>query len=201
MAFPRGYHNLTLLPDGHVLATGGGVTTDPVDLDGAVLDAEMWSPATQMWTTMARMQTPRLYHSIALLLPDARVLVSGGGRFFGRPDQTDQLSLEIYSPPYLFKGARPVITTAPATAAYNTTMPVQSPDTGRIASVALVKPGSVTHSFNREQRFVPLAFTVSGSTLTVHTPANANIATPGTYMLFLVDTSGIPSVAKLVRLQ
>jgi hypothetical protein len=201
MAFPRGYHNLTILPDGQVLVTGGGVTTDAVDLDGAVLDAEMWSPTTQLWTTMARMQTPRLYHSIALLLPDARVLVSGGGRFFGRPDPTDQLSLEIYSPPYLFRGARPTISSAPATAGYNTTMSVQSPDAARVASVVLIRPGTVTHSFNREQRFVPLGFTRSGSTLTVNTPANNTIAVPGTYMLFLVDGNGVPSLAAWVKLQ
>jgi hypothetical protein len=201
MAFPRGYHNLTILPDGQVLVTGGGVTTDAVDLDGAVLDAEMWSPATQLWTTMARMQTPRLYHSVALLLPDARVLVSGGGRFFGRPDPTDQPSLEVYSPPYLFRGSRPSITSAPATAGYNTSVSVQSPDAARIASVVLIRPGTVTHSFNREQRFVPLTFTRSGSTLSVHTPTDNTVAIPGTYMLFLVDSSGVPSVAAWVKLQ
>ena len=75
------------------------------------------------------------------------------------------------------------------------------PDVARIKSVALVKPGSVTHSFNADQRYVLLSFTASGTTLTVHTPANANLALPGYYMLFIVDTSGIPSVAKFVRIQ
>jgi len=201
MAFPRAYHNLTLLPDGQVLVTGGGDTTDAVGLDGAIGPAELWSPVTKSWTTLAAMQTPRLYHSIALLLPDGRVLVGGGGRFNGPAAATDQTSIEIFSPPYLFKGARPVITTAPATTSYGATMMVPTPDAARIESVALVKPGSVTHSFNADQRYVPLSFTASGTALTVHAPANANLAPPGYYMLFIVDTNGIPSVAKFVRIQ
>jgi hypothetical protein len=110
MAFPRGHHTLTLLPDGTILVTSGR-TTDGVNLDLAVYEAELWSPETESWTTMAPMQDPRLYHSTALLLLDGRVLSAGGGRFAGFP-QIDQLSAEIYSPPYLFRGPRPVITSA-----------------------------------------------------------------------------------------
>ena len=80
MAFPRTQHTLTLFPDGSVLATGGSRNSDVYDLDGAVYEAEIWSPQTETWTTMAKMQSPRLYHSTALLLPDGRVLVAGGGR-------------------------------------------------------------------------------------------------------------------------
>ena len=125
MAFPRGYHNLTMLPDGNVLVTGGGGTTTPGALEGAILAAELWSPATQTWKTLAAMQTERLYHSIALLLPDGRVLVGGGGRF-GGPNETNKNTIEIFSPPYLFDGPRPVITTAPTTATYGATFPVQT---------------------------------------------------------------------------
>jgi hypothetical protein len=201
MAFPRTYHTLTLLPDGSVLATGGGISTDAVDPDVAVAPAELWSPITQTWTTLASLSAPRLYHSVALLLPDARVLVAGGGRFFGGPDPTDQLSGEIFSPPYLFKGPRPVITSAPATAAYGATIPVQTPDAARIASATLVKLGSVTHAFNADQRYLPLSFAVAGEGLNVQMPANANLAPPGAYMLFILDTNGVPSVAAVVRMQ
>jgi len=201
MAFPRTFHNLTLLPDGTVLATGGGVTTDAVGLSGAVHDAERWSPDTETWTTMASMQTPRLYHSTALLLPDGRVLAMGGGRFSSEADPTDQLSAETYSPPYLFKGARPAISAAPATATYGGTITVQTPDAGRIATVSLLRLGAVTHGFNTDQRFLQLTFTAGNGALTVQAPANANLAPPGYYMLFILDTNGVPSVAATMQLQ
>jgi hypothetical protein len=147
------------------------------------------------------MQKPRLYHSTALLLPDARVWVAGGGRFDGVNEPTDQLSAEIYSPPYLFKGTRPAITSAPVQIGYGGTMTVQTPDASRIASVALIKLGSVTHAFNMDQRYVPLAFTTGSGSLSVQTPANRNLAPPGHYMLFIVDNNGIPSVATILNIQ
>ncbi|MGH9896339.1 MAG: kelch repeat-containing protein, partial [bacterium] len=145
MAFARAFHTLTLLPDGNVLVTGGGPTTDAIGLSSAVKAAELWSPVTETWTTLASMQKPRLYHSTALLLSDARVLVAGGGRWTSTsPDASDQLSAEIYSPPYLFKGARPVITSAPTQIGYGSSMTVQTADAAQIVSVVLVKLGSVT---------------------------------------------------------
>ena len=80
MAFGRTHHNLTLLPDGNVLATGGTLIKDGSNSSPGVLEAEMWSPLTQTWTTMARGTIERKYHSTGLLLPDGRVLVAGTGR-------------------------------------------------------------------------------------------------------------------------
>jgi hypothetical protein len=202
MNFARTFHTLTVLPDGTVLATGGGPTTDAIGVDNAVFAIELWSPATETWTTLASMQRPRLYHSDALLLPDARVLVLGGGRFNGGGTfPTDQLSSEIFSPPYLFKGPRPVITSAPTTATYGASISVQTPDAASIGSVSLIRIGSVTHSFNTSQYIAPLQFTAGGGTLSVQTPANANLAPPGHYMLFILNTNGVPSVASIVQLQ
>lgn len=194
MAFPRVYHYLTLLPDGNVLATGGGRVTDVFNLGEAVYEAELWSPTTETWTTMASMQIPRLYHSTALLLPDGRVLVAGGGRF-----GVDQFSAEIYSPPYLFKGPRPTITSAPTTIQHGNNFTVATPDTSRIASVSLIRLGSVTHAFNFEQRFLKLTFQQISGGLDIEIPANVSLAPPGYYMLFLIDTDGVPSVGAFVR--
>jgi hypothetical protein len=198
MAFPRGHHNLTILPDGTVLVVGGGRTTDGVDLTQAVYDAELWSPQTETWSTMGRMQVPRLYHSTALLLPDGRVLVAGGGRFQG--PQNDQLSAEVYSPPYLFWGVRPTITLAPSSVAYGNAFQVSTPDASSIVRVSLVRLGAVTHSFDQDQRFLELSFERGADSVTVQAPANANLASRGFYMLFLINSTGVPSVAAFVRL-
>jgi hypothetical protein len=201
MAFTRTYHNTTLLPDGNVLVTGGGTTTDATGVANAILPAELWSPDGQTWTTLASMNAPRLYHSEALLLPDGRIAVSGGGRFSDDTEVTDQFSAELFAPPYLFKGSRPVITSAPSTLSYGQTFTVQTLDAARIAKVSLIRFGSVTHGINMSQRFLKLSFSIPPGTasLTVTAPANANLAPPGNYMLFLVDTNGVPSVATVVH--
>jgi hypothetical protein len=146
------------------------------------------------------MHAPRLYHSTALLLPDARVLVSGGGRFNGTNEPTDQPSGEIFAPPYLFKGPRPTISSVPAQISYGQTFAVQTSDAANIASVALMRTGSVTHSIDMNQRYVPLSFTASSGILSVTGPANTNFAPRGYYMLFIVDTNGVPSVSRFVKL-
>jgi hypothetical protein len=196
MAFPRAYHNSTILPDGTVLITGGGSRTEGKNSAYAVYDAELWSPTTETFRTLARMQTPRQYHGTALLMPDGRVLVAGSGDSYGGPDQT---VAEFYSPPYLFKGARPTISTAPSELQYGAPFAISSPDAASVASVTLIRLGSVTHQFDEDQRYLELAFSRSGVTLTIQAPANANLAPPGHYMLFVVNGSGVPSVASIVR--
>ena len=147
---------------------------------------------------MASMHTPREYHGTALLLPDARVLVSGMGADFG--NVPDEKSAEFYSPPYLFKGPRPTITQSPAQIQYNTTFFVGTPDNTSIASVALIRTGAVTHFFDQNERFLPLSFTQAAGGLTVAAPVDANLAPPGYYMLFIVNNAGVPSVAPFVQL-
>jgi hypothetical protein len=200
MANRRDFHNLTILPDGKVLVAGGGTTIGATDVANAVMPAEMWDPSTEAWTTMASMHAPRLYHSTVVLMPDARLLVTGGGRNAGGAQPaTDQLSAEIYSPPYLFRGPRPTITSAPATVSYGQVFSVQTPDASSIAKVVLMRLSSFTHGFDWNQRYVPANFTVGTGSLSVTAPANANQAPPGYYMLFIVDTNGVPSVAAIVH--
>jgi hypothetical protein len=198
MGFARTYHNMTSLPDGNVLVTGGEGTTNPFDQSTAVYAAEMWSPTSETFTTMASMQTARVYHSTALLLPDGRVLVGGSGEY--GTGSIDQRNTEIYSPPYLFKGTRPTVTSSPSVLQYGAQFAVQTPDAANISSVALLRLGSVTHAFNENQRYVPLTFTPAVGSLNVQAPENGNIAPPGYYMLFLVNSNGVPSVAKFVQM-
>jgi len=171
--------------------------TDGINPAQAVFEAEIWSPATEQWQTMAAMKTPRLYHGSALLLPDGRVLVAGSGRLNGAIDQENA---EIFSPPYLFRGARPTITAAPSRVEYGASFDIQTPDAASIASVSLIRAGSVTHTFDRDQRFLELTFRQTAGGLTIDAPANANQAPPGYYMLFVLNGNGVPSVASWVRL-
>ncbi len=199
MAYPRSYLNLTMLPDGNVLATGGETDRNGGTIANAVYAAEMWSPTTQTWSTMASMHTPREYHGTALLLPDGRVLVSGMGADFG--NVPDEKSAEFYSPPYLFKGARPTITQAPAQIQHNATFFVGTPDAASIGSVVLIRTGAVTHFFDENERYLPLTFSQTTGGLNVTAPVDANLAPPGVYMLFIVNSNGVPSVAPFVQVQ
>ena len=197
MAFPRAYHTLTVLPDGNVLVTGGGLTTEGKNVSTAVHEAEMWFPTSGTWQTMAPMSVPRLYHGTALLLSDGRVIAAGSGDSFGGPNQT---TAEFYSPPYLFKGVRPSIAAAPSVIQHGSSFTINLADAAPVSSVALVRPAAVTHQFDEGQRYVSLTFQQNGGVLTVTAPANANLAPPGYYMLFVVNTAGAPSAARWVRL-
>jgi hypothetical protein len=148
---------------------------------------------------MAGYSIYRGYHSIALLLPDARVLIAGGGHP-DPPGGAAQENAEIYSPPYLFKGPRPTITTAPSQLVYGQPVSVQTPDAQSITGVTLIRLGSVTHAFNQNQRIVRLPFTAAPGSLSVTVPSNTNVAPPGHYMLFLLNNNGVPSVARIVQL-
>ena len=152
MTYARYNHNLVLLADGTVLAVGGntqGIYTDPVE------QAELYNPATGIWTVMASQQANRGHHSTALLLPNGTVLSAGS-------DSNTSLdeTVEIFSPPYLFNGAQPTITSAPTFISYGQTFTISSPNATSISSVALIKPGVDTHDNNFDQRYVDLTFTL-----------------------------------------
>jgi hypothetical protein len=201
MAYPRRHLNATVLPTGEVLVTGGSRGTGFNDYNLAVRVAEIWNPATGAWTQVASNAVNRAYHSSSLLLPDGRVLHTGSGDAINVDGPApDEKNAELYSPPYLFKGARPTISSAPTSATYNTTFAVGTPSPTGIAKVSLVALGSVTHAMDQGQRFMWLTFTRGAGQLNVTAPDNRNIAPPGYYMLFVLNGSGVPSVARIVRL-
>ena len=202
--------NATLLADGSVLVTGGmtsAATSELVDLNNAATAAERWDPVTGQWKVLASASRIRQYHSTAVLLPDGRVMTGGGGvcsicMTVGYLEK----NVEYFTPPYLYKkdgsgqrAARPVISTAPAGVGINTNFTISSAQAASIRKVALVGLGDVTHSVDQGQRYIPLKFSASGTTLTVTGPPNSGVAPPGYYMLFIVDAAGVPSVARIVR--
>ncbi len=190
----------TILPSGKVLAVGGSSTDE--NASTASLRADLYDPATNTFSPASQNRDPRLYHSASLLLADATVLLLGGNPSRGNY----QASLEVYEPAYLFNGdgspaARPTITgVTPGTIGYGTAFQVQTAAAADIASVVLVRPGAATHAFDMEQRLVGMSYTVGSGVLNVTAPPNGNIAPPGYYMLFVLNSAGVPSVARFVRL-
>jgi len=199
MAYARRQMDATLLPTGDVLVTGGTRGSGFNNPTGAVLAAEVWHPATGLWTVLSSSAVVRIYHGTALLLPDARVLYTGSGDAAGTRDERNY---ELFSPPYLFKGARPTIVGAlPARVAYGQMLKVGTPDGAAIAKVTLIRFSSVTHAFDQSARLVPLTFTAVGRGVVVALPASRAAAPPGPYLLFLVNADGVPSEGRIMLLQ
>jgi uncharacterized membrane protein len=201
MSQPRIEMDAVLLPSGKVLALGGSYNDE--DASTASLNADLYDPATNTFSSAGANAYARLYHTVALLLPDATVWLAGGN-----PNNTYEKHMEIYQPAYLFTtdingnpipAQRPTISSSPATTTWGGSFSVQTPDAADISSVVLVRNGSSTHAFDMDTRLVGLAFTKGGGTLTVTGPPNANIAPPGYYMLFILNSSGVPSVAKFIQ--
>ena len=198
MAYARKHANSTILPDGTVLVTGGSSSSGFNDAAGAILVAELWDPSTERWTKLASAQVPRIYHSTSLLLPDGRVLSAGGGRPKAKNGGENNTSCEIFEPPYLFKGSRPTISNAPAKAGLGAQIQVGTPDAAQIVQVTLLRLGSVTHTFNMNQRFNRLSFTKGAGNLTVSLPSDPNRLLPGHYLLFALNEQGVPSVGRVI---
>lgn len=205
MSIGRRQHNLTLLADGSVLATGGnssGATL--LDLDNSVLTPEIWHPDTGQWQSMADMAVTRQYHSTALLLPDGRVLSAGGGycAVCGEEGYHAQ-NAEIFSPPYLFEddgvlATRPTLDEVPEQINFAKSFLVKTDEYSNIQRAHLIKLGSATHSQNQDQRLVPVSFEQQGGTLRITSPARREVAPPGHYMLFIIDEYGTPSMGEII---
>jgi hypothetical protein len=204
MRFARRQTNATILADGTILVTNGSSGPGFNDFTSPVFDAELWNPATGSWSLMARESAGRTYHSTTLLLPDARVLSGGSGEGGGVDYANSQLTLQVFAPPYLYNAdgtlaSRPAITSAPSQLTYGQHFTVQTPSAASVTKGTLIRLSSVTHAFNQSQLIYPLTFTASGSGAVAATaPANPNLAPPGPYMLFLLNSKGVPSKAWMI---
>ena len=195
----RRHHVATILADGSVLVTGGTSQCGFTNEAGAVYMAELYNPATGQWSQMANASVVRVYHSTSALLSDGRVALMGSGEGGGA---TLQYNYQIYSPPYLFKGIRPTYSLGSPNMHYGQSFTVTTPDAGQIRKVTLIRLSSSTHAFDMGQRLNTLAFTptADGQALTVTAPAAGRIAPPGPYFLFIINETGVPSVAQVVML-
>ena len=188
-----------VLADGKVMISGGSRLVN--DAVTAALNPEIWDPDTEEWTVLSGFKWPRLYHSNSILLKDATVMIAGGGN----PGPVTNYNAEIFSPPYLFNddgspAVRPEITGAPEQGAYGQQITLNT-RASEVSKVTFVKTSAVTHSFNVEQRYMELPFSSNDNgTIQVGLPVSPNVATPGFYMMFVVNESGTPSEAAIIKL-
>ncbi|MET0839939.1 MAG: galactose oxidase-like domain-containing protein, partial [Marmoricola sp.] len=187
----KGYVSVSHLPDLTALETGGGAGYNSPVFEASILDTN-----TRRLTSMAPPTVPRTYHSSSVTLPDGRVVTFGGDP---SGDANFELRIEIFSPPYLFKGTRPSITSTPTEVAYGGSPNLSISGTGPFAAV-IMRPGSATHSLDANQRVLKLTATAVPGGVRVTLPTNRNLAPPGWYLLFVNDGAGRPSVGRWIHL-
>ncbi len=192
MHFARRQCNATLLPDGTILVNGGTNSAKFDDPANPVNQSEIWNPTTNTWTLAAPQKVYRGYHSTSILMPNGKVFSCGG---------TASVNVEVFAPPYLFKGPRPVVLAAPKQIIGGQQFSVICPDTTKIRKVSLISLGSATHAGNRTQRFQWLSFSANKGSLTITAPTVTPMNPAGCYLLFVLNDKGVPSVAKFVQLQ
>jgi hypothetical protein len=202
MNIPRSNFNTVVLPDGSLVAVGGSNgNSDAEGLyaswdDHRSRQVDIRDPKTGEWKLGPAQQEDRAYHSTAVLLPDGRILSGGDDRSGARTSDTG----EIYSPPYLFRGPRPLIGAAPPKVGYGAGFHIGM--SGGATRAVLMAPGVTTHGTEMQARHVELAITHRGTSgLEALAPPSANVAPPGWYMLFVLNADGVPSVARWVHVE
>ncbi len=204
MSSPRIWGTATVLPNGDVLATNGGSNDSSAPGAGLGTPAQhvaLYNPESNSWRRGPSSSFPRLYHSASILLPDATVLLGGGGL----PGPVTNLNAEIYYPPYLFTAdgrfaERPEIVRAPTVVDPGDRFELTTSSNSAVRRIVLVKTGAVTHSFDMDQRFVELSFVGDGDRFAVQLPEMPADTPPGFYHLFVLDAAGVPSVSHVLRI-
>lgn len=191
-AFPDGEHrslcSAVLLPDGNLFVCGG--------IQRVNSPCTMYNPLIDSWSAMAELPSIRDYHSVAILLPSGQVMVAGW----------NNTSIEIYNPPYMFAGTRPVISSLPSLVHHGQTFIIESPEAPSISKVVLIRPMAITHQTDGEQRVLEMPLThdpAHPTQLTLLAPHGGHphaVAPKGYYLLFAVNIYGIPSEGKFIFL-
>ncbi|KUL36633.1 radical copper oxidase GlxA [Actinoplanes awajinensis] len=205
---PARYLSTVVMPDDTVFTTGGSSGYRGGEYHGEhrsdLYNAQFYDPRRNAFTTAAESTVGRNYHSEGILLPDGRVITLGSDPLYdetGKNAGTFEQRIEIYSPPYLFRGARPAITGGPAEVSRGATARFTTPDAARITSARLLRPSSVTHVTDTDQRSVALTVRPADGGVDVGVPDGTGLVPSGWYMLFLVDAAGVPSAGRWVRVR
>ncbi|MDD1796384.1 DUF1929 domain-containing protein [Enterovibrio sp. ZSDZ42] len=211
MGFNRAYWpNATVLPDGKVLVTAG--SPNDLELHASVYTAQLWDPETERFSNMSKAALARLYHGTSLLLPDGTALIAGGGA----PGPLVNSNAEIFYPPYLYdqsgkKRKRLEATPTTTTVAYGSEVEIEIKASAKafqeyhgadnVSRVTLIRTGSVTHSFDMEQRFMELEFRKEWDKVYASLPTSPNEMPPGHYMIFVLDQHGTPSTGTILNVK
>ena len=203
---PVRYLSTVLLPDDTVFTTGGSSGYRGGPYQGKprsdLFTSQIYRPSTNLFETAAESTVGRNYHSEAILLPDGRIVTLGSDPLYdetGRNPGTFEQRIEVYSPPYLFKGERPVNGAAPGPVQRGTTVTFATPDPAKITAARLMRPSAVTHVTDVDQRSVALDITPVPAGVALSIPKQKGLVPSGWYMLFVVDVRGVPSTARWVQ--
>ncbi|WBB62987.1 kelch motif-containing protein [Streptomyces sp. WMMC500] len=199
------YLNSVIMPDDTVFTSGGSRDYRGRG-DSDIHKAQFYDPRTNSFTRAADPEVGRNYHSEAVLLPDGRVAVFGSDPLFGdrantRPG-TFEKRIEIFTPPYLHKAddaTRLEIGAGPKRPGRGQEATYEVAGAERVVKARLMRPGSVTHVTDVEQRSIQLDVERGDGKVTVTVPEDPNLVPPGWYMLFVADGKGVPSEAKWVH--
>ena len=211
MSYERAFSNSVVLPNGNVVVIGGQSIPEPFTDSAAILVPEIWNPTTKQFSYLNPMQTPRTYHSTAILLPDGRVFVGGGGQC-GAGCPQNHLNAEILTPPYLLNSdgsaaTRPALIAASTSTRATLGGTIAAGTAGQVASFVLMRLSATTHTVNNDQRRIPLSISTTTAlgggayayTLTMPS-ADPGVVLPGYYMLFALNGSGVPSVSTTIQI-
>jgi Domain of unknown function (DUF1929) len=209
LSLPRIHLNAVLLPDRTVFVSGGAIIHETTGVAPIPrLQSEIYDPATDTWRPGAVASVVRMYHSVALLMPDGRVMTtSGNPPPYGHlvpwqpPQPNEEMQIEMYSPPYMFVNGRPAIGQVTGEWHYGQAIDIATAQPGNVLWAELIRSGVTTHAFDNSQRLVDLPINARAQgLLTVHAPATPTLAPPGWYMLFLIDQNYIPSTSTWIHL-
>lgn len=209
----RVYHTSVVLPDGSVFIAGGEIWGSPFNEAerDIQLTPEIYYPQYDVFVPLKKNNIVRVYHSLSILLPDATVL-NGGGGLCGNCT-VNHYDAQIFTPPYLLN-PNGTLADRPSTPQihgdeYKVTVghTVKFTTDAGITDASLVRLGTVSHTVNTDQRRIPLQISpatgAQGGRVAykAHLPADAGVALPGYYMLFVLNSAGVPSKAATVKIE
>jgi hypothetical protein len=197
------YPEVVITPNDGVVISGGSRQYRGEHASD-LLECHLFDPKTGRLTALADPLVGRDYHAEGLLLPDGRILTVGGNPLFGNQSDTTPgyfvQKMAIFTPPYLFHGARPRLTGGPAQLSRGQTGIFTTPDAGAIVKARLIHPSAVTHVTDIQQRSIALGIKRRNGSVALTVPTGAGLVPSGWYMLFVDNQVGTPSVARWVHI-